>query len=169
MGEHEHPSATLLIPNTIPSEEFVTPHPHWDGEKPPLILPFCPALIRPCQWGCSGPNNPFDPRPFIPDSALWPLHSPWKSQHGKQLLPSDQSQCRDSHWENGKISDKEPLKPVGDLEFPEGRGGGPCLSPLCQHIFSSHQFSHLGSIHGLEVQTDPPSPWLCQLKKQWEE
>lgn len=51
-----------------------------------------------------------------------------------------------------------------DLQFPEGRGGGASLSPLCQHTFSSHQFCSLGSIHGLEVWTDPPSPWLFQLK-----
>lgn len=77
MGEHEHPSAILLMAKSQynSSEEFVTPHPHWDGEKPPLILPFCPALIRPCQWGYLGPNNPFDPRPFIPDCPLAPALS----------------------------------------------------------------------------------------------
>lgn len=82
------PSCIGPNPNTIPCGEFVTPHPHWDQENPPLILPFCPDLIHPCQWGCSGSNNPFDPRPFIPDTLPFgPCTLPGKASMESSFFP----------------------------------------------------------------------------------
>lgn len=66
-------------PNTIP----------WRiREKPPLILPFYPAFIHPCQWVCLGSNNPFDPRPFIPDTLPFgPCSLPGKASMESSFSP----------------------------------------------------------------------------------